>query len=147
MNGTITKQLIYMARKAQLIIGSRLAPYGITAAEEPFFMMITHHSGATQEELTAMVGVDKSATTRAVRSLENKGYLTRKQDTKDHRQNRVFATNQAMEITEQVHAELLRLDNEITKGLSKQDIQILTEAFTLMEKNLADIRGNFDQKT
>lgn len=141
MNGTITKQLIYMARKAQLCIGRRLAPYGITAAEEPFFMMVTHHLGATQEELTEMVGVDKAATARAVRSLEDKGYLTRQQDSKDRRQNRVFATDAAMEIAEQVHEELLRLDDEITKGLSKQDLKILSGGFALMEKNLTEIRG------
>lgn len=141
MDGTITKQLIYMGRKAQLCIGCRLAPYGITAAEEPFFMMITHHGGATQEELTAMIGVDKAATARAVRSLENKGYLTRQQDTKDRRQNHVFATDAAMEIAEQVHAELLRLDNEITKGLLRQDLQLLSDSLDLMEKNLTVIRG------
>lgn len=140
MDGTITKRLIYAARKAQLCIGFRLAPYGITAAEEPFFMMATHYGGATQEELTAMVGVDKSATARAVRSLERKGYLTRRQDAKDHRQNRVFATDAALEIAEQVHAELLRLDNEMMRGLSDQDISTLSGSLTMIEKNLAGIK-------
>lgn len=140
MDGTITKRLIYMARKAQLCIGCRLAPYGITAAEEPFFMMVTHHGGATQEELTAMVGVDKAATARAVRSLENKGYLTRQQDRKDRRRNRVFATDAAMEIAGQVHEALLKLDDEITKGLPEQDLRTLSNAFALMENNLGVIR-------
>ena len=140
MDGTITKRLIYAARKAQLCIGCRLAPYGITAAEEPFFMTVTHHGGATQEELTAMVGVDKSATARVVRSLERKGYVTRRQDAEDRRQNRVFATDAALEIAEQVHAELLRLDGEVIRGLSEQDIGVLSGELALIEQNLADIR-------
>lgn len=140
MKGTITKRLIYAARKAQLCIGGRLAPYGITAAEEPFFMTVTHCGGATQEELTAKVGVDKSATARAVRSLESKGYVTRRQDEKDRRQNRVFATKAAEEIAEQVHAELLRLDAEITGGLSEQERRLLSAALARMEQNLKNIR-------
>lgn len=140
MDGTITKRLIYAARKAQLCIGCRLAPYGITAAEEPFFMMVTHHGGATQEELTAMVGVDKSATARAVRSLERKGYVTRRQDAADRRQNRVFATDAALAAAEQVHAELLRLDGEIIRGLSERDISALSGELALIEQNLTDIR-------
>lgn len=140
MDGTITKRLIFAARKAQLSIGCRLAPYGITAAEEPFFMMVTHHEGATQEELTAMAGVDKAATARALRSLEGKGYLTRRQDPRDRRQNRVFATQAALNIAEQVHAELLRLDAEITKGLSEQEITALAAGLAVMEQNLAAIR-------
>lgn len=140
MEESITKQLIYVARKAQLYIGHCLAPYEITAAEEPFFMAVIHHKGATQEELTAMVGVDKAATTRAIHSLESKGYLIRQQDVKDRRQNRVFATELAEEIADKVQRELLRLNHEIMKGIPKQDLRILSAGLALMEKNLAAIR-------
>lgn len=46
-----------------------------------------------------------------------------------------------MEIAEQVYAELLQLDDEITKGLLKQDLQTLSDSLDLMEKNLTIIRG------
>lgn len=140
MNGSITKQLIFVARKMQLCIGDRLASFGITAAEEPFFMAVIHYQNSTQEELTALIGVDKAATTRAIRSLESKGFLTRQQDEKDRRQNRVCATVAAHEIAEAVHAELLRLNCEIMEGLSEQDQELLSAALAVMEKNLSAIR-------
>lgn len=141
MDGVITKQLIFVARKAQLCIAYCLAPFGITAAEEPFFMAAMYHRGSTQEELTAMIGVDKAATARAIRSLESKGYLTRQQDPMDRRQNRVFATELAHKIAADVQKELLRLNQEILKGLPEQDLSILSNGLYLMEKNLAAIRG------
>lgn len=140
MNSSITKQVIFVARKMQLCIGIRLASFGITAAEEPFFMAVIHHKNSTQEELTAMVGVDKAATARAIRSLESKGFLTRQQDEKDRRQNRVCATNIAYAIAETVHEELFQLNREILEGLSEQNQLVLSDALDIMEKNLKIIK-------
>lgn len=136
MKDSITKHLIFTARKAQLRIGARLAPFGLTAAEEPFFMAIQHHTGATQEELTALVGVDKAATARALASLERKGFLTRKQDEKDRRQNRIYATPAALALGGAVHDELLRLNQELLRGISGEEQALLCRALLAMERNL-----------
>lgn len=136
MKDSITKHLIFVARKAQLRIGSRLSPFGITAAEEPFFMAIQHHAGATQEELTALVGVDKAATARALASLERKGFLTRRQDEKDRRQNRIYASPAALALGGRVHAELLDLNRELLDGISEEDQALLYRALQTVERNL-----------
>lgn len=136
MKDSITKHLIFVARKAQLRISSRLSPFGITAAEEPFFMAIQHHAGATQEELTALVGVDKAATARALASLERKGFLTRRQDEKDRRQNRIYASPAALALGGRVHAELLDLNRELLDGISEEDQALLYRALQTVERNL-----------
>ena len=141
MEGSVTKRIIFMARRTQLCIGERLSKLGITAAEEPFFMAIQRNAGATQEELTALVGVDKAATARAIRSLENKGYLVRKQDDKDRRQNRVYPTAAVLGIGDSLHQELLRLNDELVSGLSEEQLQVLSEALSVIEDNLRAMRG------
>lgn len=140
MDKSITRQVIYAARQGQLCIGSRMKKYGITAAEEPFFMAIQHHVGATQEVLTALAGVDKAATARAIGSLEKKGYLTRHQDEKDRRQNRIYATEKALSIGSEVQEELLHLNDEILEGISEDEQNILYRALLKMEENLSNIR-------
>lgn len=140
MGESITKHVIFTARQSQLCVGNRLEKYGITAAEEPFFMAIQNHSGAIQEELTALVGVDKAATTRAICSLERKGYLTRQQDERDRRQKRIYATEKALRIGEEVKNELLRLNDDILRGISKEERAILYQALSRMEENLKKIR-------
>lgn len=141
MESSITKRIIFMARKMQLCIGDRLAKFEITATEEPFFMAIQRHEGATQEDLTAFVGVDKAVTTRAIRSLENKGYLVRKQDDKDRRQNRVYPTEAMFSIGDLLHNELLCLNDELVKGLSEEQLQVLSEDLSVIEGNLSAMRG------
>lgn len=140
MGESITKHMIYTARQCQLCIGGRLGKYGITAAEEPFFMAIQSHIGAVQEELTALVGVDKAATTRALCSLEQKGYLTRQQDERDHRQKRIYATEKALRLGGEVREELLCLNEEILNGIPEESRMLLYQAFLKMEENLKSIR-------
>lgn len=140
MSESITKHIIYTARQSQLCVGSRLEKYGITAGEEPFFMAIQSHTGAVQEELTALVGVDKAATTRALRSLEKKGYLTRCQDERDRRQKRIYATEKALQLGERVRKDLLHLNEEILDGIPEEERRILYQALFKMEKNLKNIR-------
>lgn len=140
MNKSITKHVIYTARQSQLCIGSRMEKFGITAAEEPFFMAIQKHRGATQDELTVLVGVDKAATTRALSSLEKKGYLTRRRDEKDRRQNRIYATERALETGPEVLEELLRLNGELLDGIPEEEQRILYRALLRMEQNLGTIK-------
>ena len=45
-------------------------------------MALTKQDGLTQDELTKLVKVDKAATARMVKSLEQKGYITRETDLK-----------------------------------------------------------------
>ena len=98
MANCVGRVLTRLARKCQIAVGNALHQYNLTAAEEPFLMAILNHEGFSQEELTVYVGVDKAATARAVRSLEEKGYLTRVQDPRDKRQNRVYPTDKAREV-------------------------------------------------
>lgn len=135
MSKHIARSITLLARKSQIYIGNALGKYGLTAAEEPFFMALLHHEGATQEELTALVCVDKAATARAVRSLEEKGYLVRVQDARDRRQNRVYPTDLAKRLGPEVHAELLRLNGRLTQGIAPEELETVRAALARMEEN------------
>ena len=121
MANCVGRVLTRLARKCQIAVGNALQQYNLTAAEEPFLMAILNNEGFSQEELTAYVGVDKAATARAVRSLEDKGLLTRVQDPRDKRQNRVYPTKKAKEVGPLVKKELSRINLALTQGLSREE--------------------------
>ena len=139
MDKSIARMSTLLARKSQSYIGSALSKYNITAAEQPFFMAIQHHKGITQEELTAIVCVDKAATARAVRSLEEKGFLVREQDEHDRRQNRIYATDMTMNLAGAVSKELLQFNELLTQGISPEDIEVIFSGLQKMEKNFSDL--------
>ena len=110
----------------------------LSVAEQPFFMALQCREGVTQEELTAMVCVDKAATARAVRSLEEKGFLRREQDESDRRQNRLYPTEQADELAVYVRDELMRFNRLLTKGIDPEALETVQDVLRQMEQNLTE---------
>lgn len=135
----ISKRITFLARKSQSCIGSALSKYNITTAEYPFFMAIQYNKGLTQEELTEIVCVDKAATARAVRSMEEKGFLIRVQDERDRRQNRIYATEKTMQLADAVNSELLRFNDLLTQGISAENVDIILAGLQKMEQNVSDL--------
>ena len=141
MDRTIGRMITLLARKSQTYLAGALSKYDLTAAEQPFFMAIQNHKGATQEELTEIVCVDKAATARAVKSLESKGFLTRVQDEQDRRQNRVYPTEKARQMADTVKSELLCFNDHLTRGIDPQSLELVYQALLKMEENFNDISG------
>ena len=132
-----SRDLLHISRKAQTCVGSVVRKYHITIAEEPYFMAIQSHDGATQEELTALVGVDKAMTTRVIHSLEHKGLVKRVQDKNDKRQNRIYKSEKADEISESVRNDLLRLNQSFTEGISRKDMESFMCTLAVLDASIS----------
>lgn len=137
MEQNIARTLSFLSRKSQAYIGCALSKYNLTAAEQPFFMALQRYEGVTQEELTALVCVDKAATARAVRSLEEKGFLIRVQDKQDRRQNRIYPTDAARRLGPAVKGELLRFNALLTQGIDPAGLDAARAALRQMEENIS----------
>ena len=140
MNRSTMRMITLLARKGQMYMGTMLKnKYNITAAEQPFFMALQRCEGVSQEELTEMVCVDKAVTTRVVRTLEEKGYLTRVKDTQDRRQNRIYPTPLTRELGSEVQKDLLAFNDAVTRGIPKEELEVVQKALTKMEANFAEL--------
>lgn len=140
MKRSTLRMITLLARKSQMYIGAALRhKYNISAAEQPFFMALQECEGVTQEELTEMVCVDKAVTTRVVRSLEEKGYLTRIKDAQDRRQNRIYPTALTREMGAAVRVDLLIFNDTVTRGISKEELETVQKVLVKMEANLAEV--------
>ena len=135
MANCVGRVLTRLARKCQIAVGNALQQYNLTAAEEPFLMAVLNNEGLSQEELTAYVGVDKAAASRTVRSLEEKGFLTRVQDPKDKRQNRVYPTDKAREIGPLVRKELYKINLALTADLTREEDDQVYALLMRIEEN------------
>lgn len=144
MDKSIGRMITLISRKCQSYLSRELNKYNLTTAEQPFFMALQYCEGVTQEELTAIVCVDKSATARAVKSLEEKGFLIRVQDRKNRRQNRIFPTEKAKQMGEAVRKELLQFNDLLIQGISPQTAEEVYTALQKMEETLEDLLGGKD---
>lgn len=138
MKNNMGRMITRLGRKSQRYIGNALRKYEITAAEQPFFMALQHHDGATQEELTSIVCVDKAATARAVKSMEEKGLLFRVQDENDRRQNRVHLTERGKALISAVNGELQNFNRQLTLDIDPEQLELVREILLQMERNLEE---------
>lgn len=101
-------------------------------------MAIHFHNGATQEELTSIVGVDKAMTTRVLHSLEKKNLVKRVPDLQDKRQNRVYQTEKAAELSEDFVGELIQLNEVFIQGISNESFENFMQTLGILETNIFD---------
>ena len=145
MDKSIGRMITLLSRKCQSYLSRELSKYKLTAAEQPFFMALQHCEGITQDELTAVVCVDKSATARAVKSLEEKGFLIRIQDKNNRRQNRLYPTDKAKQISGSVKQELLHFNDLMTQGILPQTAEEVYMALLKIDENLTEMLGGKKQ--
>lgn len=139
MEPSTPRWITLLSRKTLVYLSSALAPYGLTAAEEPFYMSLYYVEGITQEELTALVYADKASTARRVKSLEEKGLLRRERDPADRRRNRLYLTEEAKARFAGVHRELLDLDQRLVGTLTPQERETLERALRTLQKTMNQV--------
>lgn len=121
--------LIY--RYGQMYIGDHLKQFDIGRGQHIFLNALYKEDGLTQEELSDYLKIDKGTTAKALKKLEEQGYITRTVSEKDKRCNEVFLTDKARGIKEDVRKVLTDWRERLTFGLSDEEKQM---ALIILEK-------------
>ena len=84
-------------RRSQLFVVEACQKYGLTFSEYIMLIRIYDHEGAKQDELAAMLYLDKAVVTRTINLLVDKGFIVRQADTEDKRVRRIYMTEYGRE--------------------------------------------------
>ncbi len=82
-------------RYTQVYFSKELKPYEMGPGQAIPFGEIFNGEGKSQDELSALLKLDKATTARSLAKLEDKGYIIRKTDPSDNRIRRVYLTDKA----------------------------------------------------
>lgn len=111
-------------RKSNVFWTMELKESGLSAAEYPIMLCLYRSDGITQEDISQEVQVDKSAVTRALQSLADKGLVERRRDRRDRRCNRIFLTDKARQYQEQVENLREHWNEILLNGMNGEEKQI-----------------------
>lgn len=89
------RKITKIAREVSKLTLQTMKADGIGTAEFDFIHLVRHNPGITQTEVREALKIDKGAAARRAASLENKGYLLRKNNPADGRSQLLFATEKA----------------------------------------------------
>ncbi len=106
------------------------------------FMMVNyvhHHPGTSQDAVACHLNIDKCTIARRTNRLEDLGYLVRKTDENDRRQNNLFLTEEGEKLVPIIKDNLAMWNSLVTDELTDDEkvtlITLLGKVIDTCEKN------------
>ena len=127
----IAKYISQLYRKGSSYINKEISKYGIGSGQFMFLLELYKKDGKNQEEIAEDLKMDKGTTARALKKLEEQGFVTRIKDVNDKRANKIYLNNKAKEVEDGVLDVLIDWNKQITKTLTKEEEDVLKN---LLEK-------------
>jgi MarR family transcriptional regulator, transcriptional regulator for hemolysin len=134
-------------RTARQILNEELRPLNLSSAEGNIVLhLLLQGQEMGQEQLVGQLEISKPAVSRALDSLEAKGFVTRQKDPGDRRMHRVRLTGQALEVGPAVEQAYNRLYALAMQGISQADVEHFLTLFGRVSDNFkrAGIEENME---
>lgn len=125
-------------RKSQIFWAQTLKAYDIASGEYPILIVLNRQDGITQDEIASELGIDKSAITRVVKSLLEKGFIERKKDLEDLRCNRIYLTEKGRESWEPIQKGREEWEAIMSKNLKKEETEEVIRILSQMVENIEE---------
>ncbi|MEG0843519.1 MAG: MarR family transcriptional regulator [Romboutsia sp.] len=135
---SISRYINQLYRKGISFLGKEYKEFNIGAGQYQFLVYLYMKEGITHDELTEKIGVDKSATTRAILKLEEAGYIKKVQDSEDKRKYYIFLTKYAKENREIIINASKKWENELIGELTREELEQFYYLFRKITKNISN---------
>ena len=110
---------------------TQLQEYSLGSGQFHFLMMLYKKDGVNQETLAEELHIDKATSARAIKKLEEQGFVIRKKDAHDKRNYHIYLTPKAKKLKTNIRKILSNWTDILLKDLSKKEEQQL---FILLDK-------------
>lgn len=132
---SIGRAIALVARKMRMRLTETLAQLDLGAGQYPFVIALLRYGDCSQEQLAELTAMDKSTAARALKALEQKGFITRKPACDNRRMNIVHATSKAARLEHEIHRRLNAVNSELAAGLSARERRLLLRLLHILEDN------------
>lgn len=136
LDSMILREMGTLARSVHSICNTKFKELKLQAGQFIYLTRVCENPGLSLADLTLLLKVDKTSTTKAVQKLEAEGYIQRKQDKKDRRILRLYPTEKGL----RSYDEILELENQhistCLEGFSPEEVNAVTEFIKRMSQNM-----------
>ncbi|HML04204.1 MAG TPA: MarR family winged helix-turn-helix transcriptional regulator [Methanobacterium sp.] len=108
-------------RTHMIFINDKIKDMDITAGQIPFLMVLSREEGITQDELAAHFHIDKGVVARALRKMEDNGYLFREIDPFNRRRHLIYLTGKGKNTVPQIIDIDKKWENSMHSQISKDE--------------------------
>lgn len=146
MKESLGKWISIIHRQFQIYLNRKLKPYGINSSEYIYLLNLAREEGVNQKQLSDMLFIDDALTTRAMKSLETKGFLIREKSKRDQRAYEIRLTEKGVEIQPVILKILNQWTGIISQNISESEYDyFLNKLKTLSNNALKETKGLHDE--
>lgn len=129
-------------RLAQSYLDKALKPYNLGSGQGMFLFTLLHQDGITQECLSQRLQIDKGTTARAVKKLEQEGYVVKKVDPDDKRANLIILTEKTLVMEHLIRKVSREWTENLTIGFSEEEKEMSQILLKKMAANAINYTHN-----
>ncbi len=107
----------------------------LTPAQWKIILVLNIVDGPTQKEIAEKINVDGSTLVPVIDTMVKNGLVTRKADSVDRRNNRIFLTKKAESTVDSIIVIILQIRKMIYREISEDDLNITRDVLKSLIKN------------
>lgn len=107
---------------------------GISGCQTSYIMQVVWRPGLSQEDLSKSLLVNKSTVARHVSQLEKSGFIIRELDPEDQRKKKLYPSEKAKAIYEEIIDYLEDWNNLLLQDFTKEEAEVITQALQKISK-------------
>ena len=128
-----------LANVSRLVGGrmrTRLQEFGLYHAQGMILFHLWREDGMAQNVLAQALNITPPTATNTLQRMERNGWIRRRRDKTDQRIVRVYLTNKARALRQEVRNTFQELDRELTAVLSENELNILVASLLKVRQHL-----------
>lgn len=137
----LLKWLSVADRFTKAYLDEQFAPLGINSSQHMYLLKVCSKPGILQDSMLDIFYVHPSNIIRMISALEKNGFLIRKPYEKDKRTYRLYPTDKALSICEQVRTICQDAERMLMEDISEQDQEEFARILSQAGRRMAQQAG------
>lgn len=117
----------------------RLEKHGALGSSFLLVLTVYHNYGVSQEKVSELLKTDKASIARAVKKLQQEGYLTREPDTVDKRAYKLYLSAKAQALVPEIQSAVRQWEQAVLCGVPAEAYQVMARYLEHMAENACQI--------
>jgi len=124
-----------IVRYSRIFSERKLKEYDLSFSEQIIIMYLSMHDNVSQDNISRHYMIDKGMIAKTLNKLEKKGFITRKQNPQNKRENIISLSDHGIGIMDRMGSILSEWNEIVYDGISKEDIECVKRITKIMSEN------------
>ncbi|WP_285768567.1 MarR family transcriptional regulator [Peribacillus sp. SI8-4] len=132
----ILREIGMIARALDSISNIEFKEFNLTKGQYLYLVRICENPGIIQEKVAEMIKVDRTTAARAIKKLENQGFIVKKNDEHNKKIKKLHPTDKGEGVYTFLKKEGEYTDKVALSGLSSEEIEAMLQLLHKVRKNI-----------